>query len=675
MTPTLVDAHWLDFYALLGVPLGASEEIIRKRIGKVYSEAAANSDHRDLTRRHYFQAMIERVLPQCRRVLLDAKWRLEYDRQHVLNAQGDPKAQTYIDFIAAMRGHGSNHGSNASGDEEVLPQRMQEDINLAREVVECAWQGAQLDLLPSQSVSNRGQSAEISAAAASPIVAPGDVAPPMRVAAAPQKPAKVSPQPVKVVAPIAVAPVLQESLPPKSAVQTAPVAATGLTPAPPLPTPIIEEVVQRGDALHAQILTAEEAALLRRERAENPGREVSIAGKIAVEKPNSYIKSPPGSRIVVGETAPTSRKRMLSGNSLNLMIAIVGVLLTITVQRFSGTPAVANGSGRIPIFVAVAPQMEGALTRAEAAWEKTSEGARFDLVVQPTGSRAGLSRALGAPSGAPDAWIPTDNSWIELYNRRARSLKRQPLAAEASLAQSPMILMARTERAGELRRLFPNHQITSWNALRGAVAHGAAGHLGLSDPQKTESGALARVSMAREWGARSGIAPAQAAKNADFWRWMSGFEDNSPSASARTADMVKDMAQGTTGRFWWVVAYESDALQGMGAGKALEIFYLPRTTLASHPFCAVERVGAPSDVAAGRANFERFLRSDASQKAFLNDGFRPTEINLKTKTEANPFLRAAFRARGARIDGLPVEERSNSAATEIIAQEWGRRYG
>ena len=235
--------------------------------------------------------------------------------------------------------------------------------------------------------------------------------------------------------------------------------------------------------------------------------------------------------------------------------------------------------------------------------------------------------------------------------------------------------MARAERAGELRRLFPNHQISSWQTLRGAVARGAAGHLGLADPQKTESGALARVSMAREWGTQNGVSASQAAKNPGFWRWMAAFEDNAPSASARTADMVKDMIQGTTGRFWWVIAYESDALQGMNAGKSLEIFYLPRTTYANHPFCSLERVGASNDVAAGRAAFEKFLRSQPTQKAFLSDGFRPTEINLKSRTTNNPFTNSAFRARGARIDGLPVEERANTSATEIVAQQWGKRYG
>ncbi len=702
MTPNpAIDAQWLDFYALLGVPVDADEDAIRKRIGQVYTEAAANSEHRDLARRQYFQSLIERVLPQCRRVLLDPEWRAKYDRQHILNGNGDPQGQNYVAFVASMRG--KTRVAN-DDDNSLLPQRIQEDLNLARKVVECAWQGAQLDLLPSHAVSSRETAPETGASSVpAPNAAPPAVMPARRardnqsaqgspisatdtitavpVSASPtianvpiddSAPFVIAPPKVaaKTAPPLAAEPVIESANAPASAAPIAPAKAKA-------PAPLIEEIVQDGAALHAQVITGEAAAALRRARANGEGREVSIGGTLAPSKRQNGSGGPSGpvSRVSVGDDRDTPRRRALSPTSLHLMVAITGVILTITVQHFSNTPAVADSGGRTPIFVAVAPEMQSSLERAEAAWEKTPGGSRFDLVVQPTGSSAGLSRALGAGDALPDAWIPSDTSWIERYNRRAPGLKRQSISAEEPIAQTPMILMARPEHAAELHRLFPNHQISSWQLLRGAVTRGAAGHLGLADPQKTESGALARVSMAREWGQSNGLAPAAAAKSPQFWKWMSAFEDNAPSASARTADMVKDMAQNTTGRFWWVIAYESDALQSLSAGKSIEIYYLPRTTFANHPFAALERVGAGNDVAAGRADFERFLRAPATQKALLSDGFRPTEINLKFKTPGNPFLNASFRARGARSDGLPLEERANTSATEIVAQQWGKRYG
>ena len=707
MIPNSVDGQWLDFYALLDVPAGAEEDVIRKRIGKVYSEAAANSDHRDITRRLYFQTLVERVLPQCRRVLLDPEWRAKYDRQHILNAHGDPTAQNYVAFIASMRGKDASVPVD-----EAIPQRLQDEINGARAVVECAWQGTQLELLPTEAVSKRDVPGENVASAASPAstekVAPKaqNLAPkiPENASArlsAPQSAPKTADsngrgnaapkasQPVTAAAlpktglPVeTVAREFEDSAKMASATPQTPVTSSSVASSPVgskvAPAPVqaappavfVEEINQAGEAAHAQVITAQEASQIRRRRASNPGENAPVSDRLR------KTRQGPISRVVVDQAAPTSaRGRFLSSTSMNLMVAIVGVLLTITVQKFAGTPAVATSSGRTPIFVAVSPEMEGVLQSAKTGWEKTPEGAGFDLVVQNVVSHEGLRRALGEKAAIPDVWIPSDASWVDLYNRQAASLKRGAITADSSIAQSPMVLIARSERAGELRRAFPNHQIASWSALRFSVARGAAGHLGLADPQKTEAGALSRFSMAREWGASRGLSPALAIKRADFWKWMAVFEDNSPSGSARTGDMIKDMAQGTTGRFWWVIAYESDALRWMNAGKQLEIYYLPRTTYANHPVCTLERVGASDGVARGRTSFEKYLRSDAVQKQALGEGFRPTEISLKTKIGNNPFLRSDFRARGARIEGLPLEERSNAPATRALVQEWGKRFG
>lgn len=658
MTSHPVDGQWLDFYALLDVPVNADEDTIRKRIGKVYSEAAANADHRDLSRRHYFQALVERVLPQCRRVLLDPEWRAKYDRQHILHSRNDPSAQDYVAFIASMRG---GKDFTASSD-DVLPQRMQDDIKAAREVVECALQGAELDLLPTKTVS--GKEAPVSAeheAVAQPVAAP--IAPPA---------VAVQPQPEPVVAEAIAAPVAAPEPPVAAAVQASPAPAA----VPVAATPYVEEIRQSGEPVRAKVITAEEAAAIRRRRSSNPDAQPFVGISDTSPTARSKARKGPMSRVIVGDTGKgIPAGRLISPTSMNLMVAITGVLLTITINRFTTTAAVATNVGRTPIYLAVASEMEGSMLQAESGWEKTPEGANFDLVVQPVDSHAGLQRVLGSGGQMPDAWIPSDSLWADLYNAQAGKNKREIIASDQSVAQTPMVLIARSERAGALRQHFPNHQITSWEALRQIVPSGANGHLGLTDPQKAATGALARYSMAHEWGASQGLTPVQAAKSSAFWKWMASFEDNAPAAPAQTGTMVKDLVLGTTGRYWWALAYESDALEWMSQNKPLEIFYLPRTTLADHPFCDIERVGAPLEVAQGRASFEKYLRSTSMQKELLSSGFRPTEVSLTTKTKDNPFLNSSYRSRGARTSNLPRDERPNASAIEAIMSEWGKRYG
>lgn len=709
MTMPQVDTQWLDYYALLEVPVGADEDTIRKRIGKVYADAAANSNHRNTAQRHYFQSLVESVLPQCRHVLLDAEWRARYDRQHTLHQIGDGAAQDYVSFIASMRG-----GAPAKG--AALLQRAQDEIQAARLAVETAMSGAELELLPSQTVSacapnpapafsqdampsvgipavasaiaqsdadfKAARAAQLAAKRAAarryadtaesqpylgigdaptPIAAP-KVAPATTHANAPAIVAKVEPTPV---AP----PQTAQGAPATNAPSTtAQLPSQAQLPAQTVAEPRIETRQQPGEPARATVITAQEAADIRRRRASNPDAEFFVG-------PGSLdTKNRRSSRVAVEVEDPALRRK-LSPTSLNLMVAITGVLLTITIQRFASTPAVATSAGRTPIFVAVAPELEGALESASQAWEKTPGGATYDVIVQPLDSGAGVRRALGKSGDLPDVWIPANEFYAQCYNQLAPAAKRPLIEAGASIAQTPMVLVARSDRAAGLRARFANHQIPNWSALRDAVMADGAGHFGLSDPRQAAPGAIARLSMAREWGQSHGQSAQVAAKNAAFWKWMAGFEENVPSFSPAPDAMVKDLVLGTTGRYWWAVSYESDALSWMAQGKPIELFYLPSTGLADHPFCAVERVGAPLEVAAGRTNFARFLQSSGVQKSLLQSGLRPTEISPSSRVENNPFTQTGTRAGGVKLDGLPRDERVNFDALNAVQSKWADFYG
>ncbi|HEX9998314.1 MAG TPA: hypothetical protein VGB45_14335, partial [Abditibacterium sp.] len=364
MKAPFADGQWLDFYALLDVPVGADEDTLRKRIGKVYSEAAANSDHRDLARRHYFQALVERVLPQCRRVLLDPEWRAKYDRQHILHSIGDPSAQNYVAFIASMRGP-----VPAATEQDNLSQRWQEDIKIAREVVECAMQGAELELIPAQSVPKRDESAELSIS--TPLNQPN------REVANPVAPIEV--EAVAVAAPAPQKNVAQTTSSAPAVAKPAEVATQ--SPAPEVAAPISSTdaaadaaISTENEVARATVISAQEASAIRRRRSSNPDTDSFVSSPswrsddASLSRRRKGRKSPV-SRVIVGD--PNQQQtRLISPTSMNLMVAIVGVLLTISIQQFATQPAVATNVGRTPIYIAAASEMESALLRAEADFEK-----------------------------------------------------------------------------------------------------------------------------------------------------------------------------------------------------------------------------------------------------------------------------------------------------------------
>jgi hypothetical protein len=658
MNPNAVDGQWLDFYALLDVPVNADEDTIRKRIGKVYAEAAANSDHRDLTKRHYFQALVERVLPQCRRVLLDPEWRAKYDRQHILHTHGDPSAQDYVAFIASVR------GGIVPNDEATIPTRIQEEIKLAQQVVETIQTGEQMELIPAKAISSKPE------VAAEPIA---EAAPPIPEKRAPKPEVKEDTGFAQAVTPVSKAKAPAERTEGRKKINAEELEAE------------LNATPTEDNAVRAKVITAQEAADIRRRRHSNVDAQVVIAPSMHMDDdgtgiviPPRHKKGAPVSRVVVGDQVRRGAKKpkLISSTSLNLMVAITGVLLTITIQKMTLVqPAVAGNADRTPVFVAVSSSLEPVMEKAEPLWEKSREGAKFDLVLQPVDARSGMRRALGLDGNMPDAWIPSDSLWSERYNEVAAQYKRRFITAESPLAQTPIVLIARDDHAQTLKSRFPNHTIPTWSALRDAVMSDAAGHFGMTAPDKSGAGAISRFSMASEWARSQGMSTRAAATNKDLWKWMAGFEDSSPDAPALTSDMVKDLVLGTTGRYWWGIAYESDALGWMAQGKPLEIFYLPRTFYADHPYCHIERLGASSDAMQARSNFEKFMRSPAMQKALLTSGFRPTEIEITTKVEGNPFLNADFRKRGARATNLPRQERLDYTALNEVTSEWKKRYG
>ena len=94
---------WPDFYALLETTSDADSPTLRRQINWLYDRAQQNTDHRELKRRFYYQLLLQKVLPQCRRILLDSEARKSYDTQWQLHNLGASDAISYPIFIRRMR--------------------------------------------------------------------------------------------------------------------------------------------------------------------------------------------------------------------------------------------------------------------------------------------------------------------------------------------------------------------------------------------------------------------------------------------------------------------------------------------------------------------------------------------------------------------------------------------
>lgn len=154
---------------------------------------------------------------------------------------------------------------------------------------------------------------------------------------------------------------------------------------------------------------------------------------------------------------------------------------------------------------------------------------------------------------------------------------------------------------------------------------------------------------------------------------MRGFEDNVPGSPRLAGDMVKDLALGTADRYWWAIAYESDALRWMLRQKPVEVWYLPRSNYADHPFCNLDNRNSQAQSGAARGAFERFLRSPSMQNLLLQNGFRPTETEVSSAIKGNPFNNPQFKTRGLRLKGFRVDDRINYPILNALNVEWSKQ--
>ncbi|HEX8550160.1 MAG TPA: substrate-binding domain-containing protein [Abditibacteriaceae bacterium] len=685
-----VAARWPDFYSLLEVPPNADDETLKKRIREAYMEATANSDHRNIARRIHYQTMVERIVPQARRVLLDPTLRAEYDKQRELHAKGDAAARDYADFLREVPGSGA-FGSNPTSAVSV-PGRASStpsfesatstagnfgDASFGDEGASTFWSDMALreDSEPLNSEKGAGDASTVEFDRTSkepeiPVVeTPVATLPLEALPSVDSLPVPETPQRIETVQHTEVTPV---QVTPVATVPSAVVPPTVSTPeATAVAAPQVEAATVSSSATPIPEQPKPPAA-----DAEIRAKTVSAAEAAALADANSTIITPevmrrgrprgdyvsPLMRKVGGES---NTRRIFSHTAQMLLAAIAAAGLTIFILRANQAPS------KIPLRIVYAPGLQGVMEAERVRFAKTPAGGAVELLMQPLDGRAAMQAAL-APGFGADIWIPSEGLWSDRYSDVAGSKNAKPLTQARSLALSPSVLVARADRAAALRRRFPNRTIPSWEALRAAVIADAPGHFGLGDPVRSGSGSIARYFMAKEWSARNGreLSP-QTARDTNLWRWLGGFEDNIPVAERLSSDMVKDLALGTGGRYWWAIALESEAIGWIQKGKDLEIFYLPQTNYADHPLCAWERGG---NSGGARGAFDSLLRSPEAQTTFLKNGYRPTGIELSTRVAGNPFTDPKLRARGLRREGFRVIERIPYRIVNQLNGAWSERY-
>ncbi len=438
-----------------------------------------------------------------------------------------------------------------------------------------------------------------------------------------------------------------------------------------------EVAPQEEEARRARVLRVERGArpLTTAQLEASSGQDLGAGVHGIVSSGRDMASKPVKTRVSVGPGR--NARRVLPQPALLALTALTsaGLMFLIARLQFSTPAAIPqNVAAATTLQIEYSNDLQPIMEHAPGDFSKTKDGHSVTLDLRSLESQDAMQAALSSSAAPPDAWIPAETLWSDRFNRLASQNKQPTITASRAIALSPLVLIARDDQASTLKRLFPNHRIASWDALRTAISTNAAHHFGLTDPHLSGAGAMTRWLMAREWSESHNLVwDKKANANANLWKWMSGFENNVPDDAASTDEMVQDLVLGNSDRFWWAIAYESDAIKWLRAGKPIQIFYLPETAYAEHPFCTFDRAGSSTGMRAARTAFETFLRSRATQIALAQNGFRPTEIRL-ADVPNNPFARRDWRARGLRENGFRIDQRLNTNVLDALVQAWKERY-
>jgi hypothetical protein len=479
---------------LLGVPPDADDDLLRLRIRESYIEATANSDHRNMERRIHYQSMVERILPQCRRILLNPEGRAAYDHQTALHHQGLPGAMDYASFVnTATSGVAAPEDNEAN----ILPGKVIEPTRSeARRADEMAQARAILESLDSAdgepdsatapqsthsselshsskgsepSRNGSGRSATPHAAQETTGSLPTEVLPsPASISGASstqETPTSYSAAPVGALREIVAQDTSQPAAPrtarqmqqaaaqveaqaqaqAQMQAQTHPVAAHATT-------QLVEATPQHLASVQSSnngVVTVAPVAESVPVTATNPTAPASTVELDHDSAPRAQVLYAP--RVSVGDV-PVNRdarrgakkgQRVLSSTSVNALIGIVAAGLMFAILHFTDPSA---GPAAAPVRITYASELQPSWSAPKKP-SRAANRAKASTFSSAHRLACAMQDALGQRGTPPDVWIPSESLWSDRYNEVAQTNKRQVIKVARSMALSPMVLIARSEHA------------------------------------------------------------------------------------------------------------------------------------------------------------------------------------------------------------------------------------
>jgi ABC-type Fe3+ transport system substrate-binding protein len=348
-----------------------------------------------------------------------------------------------------------------------------------------------------------------------------------------------------------------------------------------------------------------------------------------------------------------------------------------------------------PIVVSVlystekAEWIDEAVRRFEASHPRL-EGHPIELELKKMGSREMYLAVLDGTE-QPALISPASSLQIRLLEDLSASRFGAPVVDPRDIAscrpvlETPVVLVAWRDRAQVLWGDDPNGNL--WLRLHDALTDPrgweAYGHpewgyikFGHTNPLKSNSGFQTLLLMTYNYfGKTDGLTGSDILSNADYQRWLVGFESTISKFGDSTGTYMQEIVAYGPSLYDLVAVYESTAIEqaenAVGRYGQLQVYYPPATHLSDHPFCVLEADWVTPQQASAARMFIEFLTSRELQElALLEHGFRPVHPDILLDQAGSPFQRYA--ANGIRLDLPPEVETPPGSVLNTLLDFWTR---
>ena len=348
-----------------------------------------------------------------------------------------------------------------------------------------------------------------------------------------------------------------------------------------------------------------------------------------------------------------------------------------------------------PIVVSVLYSTEKATWISEAvdgfeATQPRIQGRPIQLELKKMGSREMYLAVLDGTE-QPDLMSTASMLQISILQDLSTSKFGAPVVNPGdpemcrSVLETPLVLVAWKDRANVLWGDDPNGKL--WLRLHDALTKPqgweAYGHpewgyikFGHTNPLKSNSGFQTILLMTYNYfGKTSGLTGADILSDADYQRWLTGFEGAISQFGDSTGTYMEDIVAYGPSLYDIVAVYEATAIEqaenAVGRYGELMMYYPPATHMSDHPFCVLQAEWvAPEEAQAAQMFVDYLTGREMQELALLKYGFRPVDSGVPLDQPGSPLLRYA--ANGLRADLPPEVEVPPGDVLTTLLDFWGR---